>query len=170
MKKESKDRLVLELSGLFSKHDSFYVIDFQGMTVAQATRLRKALRQMDGVFKVVKNRLALRAIGKGMPDDLKMFFQKPTAVAFPDGDAVVLAKFLKEFSLQNKVLNIKGGMLQGQVFAAEKFEEICRLSSRNELLAKLGFLLSSPLASFLRTVQAPLVQFGYVLNQLKTKK
>lgn len=170
MKKESKNKLVQELKGLFTTHDSFYLVDFQGMTVAQATRLRKAVRQMGGVFKVVKNRLALRAIKSGLPEEVRSFFQKPTAVAFPDGDAIALARFLKDFSSQHKVLSIKGGVLEGKSFAAEQFEEICRLGSRNELLAKIGFLLSSPLGNFLRTMQAPLVQFGYMLNQLKTKK
>ncbi len=170
MKKESKKKLLQELNGLFSTHDSFYVIDFQGMTVAQATKLRKAIRQMGGVFKVVKNRLALRALKSGLPEEVRAFFQKPTAVAFPDGDAVALARFLKDFSSQHKVLSVKGGLLEGRAFAAEKFEEVCRLGSRNELLAKVGFLLSSPLANFVRTMQAPLVQFGYMLNQLKSKK
>jgi large subunit ribosomal protein L10 len=170
LKRESKTKLIRDLDELFSKHDSFYVLDFQGLTVAQATRLRKTIRQMGGVFKVVKNRLALRALRRELPAEVQAFFQKPTALAFPDGEAIALAKFLKEFSAQNKVLSVKGGVIQGQAFPPERFDEVCRLSSRSELLAKIAYLISSPLINLMRTMQAPLSQFGSMLNQLKTKK
>ncbi len=170
MKRENKIKLVEELRHLFAQHDSFYVVDFQGISVAQMTRLRRAMRRMGGVFKVVKNRLALRALREELPEEMRLLFQKTTAVAFPDGDAIALARFLKEFSAQNKVLSVKGGIIQGQIFPAERFDEICQLSSRPELLAKIGYLISYPLVNLLRTFQAPLAQFGLVMNQLKTKK
>lgn len=170
MKKEKKIKLLEELNELFARHDSFYILDFQGMTVAQATRLRKSIRQMGGVFKVIKNRLALRALKQDLPPEVRTYFQKPTALAFPDGDPLALARFLKDFSAQNKILNVKGGVLEGQVFPGEKFDEICRLSSRAELMARLASLMAYPLISLMRTFQAPLAQFGFMLSQLKNKK
>lgn len=170
MKREKKVKQIEELNNLFARHDSFYILDFQGMTVAQATRLRKAIRQMGGAFKVIKNRLALRALRADLPAEVKTYFQKPTALAFPDGDPIALARFLRDFSTQNKVLRVKGGVIQGFVFPGEKFEEICRLSSRSELLAKFAYLMAYPLIQLLRTFQAPLAQFGFLLSQLKNKK
>ncbi|MCX7974622.1 MAG: 50S ribosomal protein L10 [Candidatus Aminicenantes bacterium] len=170
MKKEKKTKLIEELNELFARHDTFYVLDFQGMTVAQATRLRKAIRQMGGVFKVIKNRLALRALKADLPAEVKNYFQKPTALAFPDGDPIALARFLKDFSTQNKVLSVKGGVIQGYAFPGGQFDEVCRLSSRGELMAKLAYLTAYPLINLMRTLQAPLAQFGFLLSQLKNKK
>lgn len=170
MNRENKIKLVEELHHLFARHDSFYVVDFQGASVAQMTRLRRSLRKMGGVLKVVKNRLALRALPAELPEGIHLLFQKTTAIAFPDGDPIALARFLKEFSAQNKILSVKGGIIQGQLFPAERFDEICQLSSRTELLAKVGFLISYSLINLLRTLQAPLAQFGFLMNQLKTKK
>lgn len=170
MKKEKKIRLIEELNELFAQHDSFYVLNFQGMTVAQATRLRKSIRQMGGVFKVIKNRLALRALRTDLPEEVRAYFQKPTALAFPDGDPLTLARFLKDFSVQNKILAVKGGVLQGYVFSGDKFDEVCRLSSRTDLLAKTAYLIAYPLVNLMRTFQAPLAQFGFLLSQLKNKK
>ncbi len=165
MKRESKIRQVEELNHLFSRHNSFFVVNFQGLNVAQITRLRKLLRRQGGEFKVVKNRLALRALRPEFPPKIREFFQRPTALVFPDGDAIALARLLREFSLENKSFQVKGGMIEGQVFPGEQLEEICRLGSRHELLAKIGYLLAFPLFNFIRTWQAPLVHFGLLLNQ-----
>lgn len=170
MKKEKKIKLIEELNEIFAQHDSFYILDFQGMTVAQANRLRKSIRQMGGVFKVIKNRLALRALKTHLPKEVRDYFQKPTALAFPDGDPIALARFLKDFSVQNKILSVKGGILQGYVFSGDKFDEVCRLSSRADLLTKVAYLMVYPLVNLIQTFSAPLAQFGFLLSQLKNKK
>jgi large subunit ribosomal protein L10 len=65
---------------------------------------------------------------------------------------------------------VKGGILEGQVVAPERFDEISLLPSREVLLAKIGNLMAFPLIKLLRTWQAPLMNLGRMLSQLKTKK
>ncbi len=112
----------------------------------------------------------MRALRTDLPEEVRAYFQKPTALAFPDGDPLTLARFLKDFSVQNKILAVKGGVLQGYVFSGDKFDEVCRLSSRTDLLAKTAYLIAYPLVNLMRTFQAPLAQFGFLLSQLKNKK
>jgi large subunit ribosomal protein L10 len=170
MKREKKDVQIRELSEILSTKDSFYLMDFTKVTVGQSVALRKALRKKSHAFRVVKNRLALKALNDRHPEGLRSRFQKPTAIAYTDGDPVDLAKALKEFASQHKVLSIKGGLLQGQAFDPERFEEIVSLGSRAEMLGKFASLMASPLSRLLLALRAPLGSFGSLLAQLKTQR
>jgi large subunit ribosomal protein L10 len=170
MKKNVKAQRIDELKGLFDKNGTYYLFNYNKMTVAQATILRKNLRKQGSSLKIVKNRLALRSVPEPLAGDLKPVFRKPTAVAFTEGDAVLLAKTLKEFQIQNKVLVLKGGVVEGAFVGPERFDEIVKLPGRMDLMAKFGGLMASPLSGFLRCLRAPLGNVGILLNQLKTKK
>lgn len=170
MKREDKESQVKELSEAFESHDTFYLLDFINMHVSQSVQLRRRLRDQSYTFRVIKNRLALRALREDFPDDLREFFQGPTAIAFAPQDPIGLARMLRDFSTEHKVLSVKGGMFEGQFIPAQRFEEIANLASKEDLLAKLGFLMSYPLTKLLRTWQAPVDSLGRLLSQLKTKK
>lgn len=170
MKREAKEKLVRELEANFASPNSFYLVDYTGLTVGQAVELRKILRKNEFSLKVVKNRLALRALREDFPAELRGYFEKPTAIAFAAQDPIRLARLLRDFAHQNKVLTFKGGMIEGQLLPPERFEEICSLASREELLGKIGAMIAHPLIKLLRTWQAPLATFGRLLSQLKEKK
>jgi len=170
MKRETKDARIREITDIFKQHPTFYIFDYKKMTVAQAVDLRKILRKNGSALKVVKNRLALRALRAEFPADLKTSFRSPTAVAYTTSDPVALARILREFAAQNKVLTVKGGLVEGQYFPAARFEEIVKLASRPQLLGKIGSLMAYPLTQLLRTMKAPLANMGSLLLQLKDKK
>ncbi|MGB7295161.1 MAG: hypothetical protein WBC70_06175, partial [Candidatus Aminicenantales bacterium] len=104
------------------------------------------------------------------PREFRSYFEKPTAAAMAAEEPVKLAQLLKDFSVQNKVITFKGGMIEGQLLPPERFDEICRLGSREGLLGKIGFLMAFPLVQLLRSWQAPLSQLGRLLSQFKEKK
>ncbi len=170
MKRENKEKLVKELSDAFEKYDTFYLVDFIKMSVVQAVELRKLFRENSYSFRVVKNRLALRALREDFPEDLKKCFQGSTAVAFASQNPIGLARIIKDYSDRNKVLTVKAGMLEGQFVSPERFTEVATLTSREDLIAKFGYLMVFPLIKLLRTWQAPLNNLGRLLSQLKTKK
>ncbi len=170
MKKDAKQPIVDTLAGLFEANGTYYLVDFKRMKVAQAVELRKTLRKNGFTYKVIKNRLALRALGERCPEALRPVFQKPTAIAFADKDPVQLAKILKDFSNQGKVLAVKGGQVEGQLMPAERFDEVIRLGSRQEQLTRFAYLMASPLKQFLRTLQSPLGNLGILLGELNKKK
>jgi large subunit ribosomal protein L10 len=170
MKKDIKAQRIDELKGMFVANATYYLFNYNKMTVAQATSLRKNLRKQGAALKIVKNRLALRSVPETLAGNLRPVFRKPTAVAYTDGDAVALAKALKEFQIQNKVLVLKGGVVEGLFVGPERFDEIVKLPPRRDLLARVGGLMAAPLSGFLRCLQAPLGNIGILLNQLKDKK
>lgn len=171
MKKEAKQPIVGDLQRLFDTNSTYYLVDFKKMNVSQAVELRKTLRKSAFTYKVIKNRLALRALGDKCPEPLRPFFQKPTAIAFAAKEPIQLAKILRDFSNQGKVLAVKCGQVEGQFLAPGRFEEICRLSSRDDLIGKIAFMMADPLHRLMRTLQAPLSNVGILLGELrKTKK
>jgi large subunit ribosomal protein L10 len=170
MKRDTKETRISELVDILKSNETFFLFDYNKMTVAQSVDLRRILRKNASALKVVKNRLALRALESEFPGELKSSFRGPTAFAFTAADPIVLAKVLKDFAGRNKVLVMKGGLVQGQYFPAERFDEITKLASRDALLAKVAYLMAFPLQMLLRTWQAPLSQTGNLLSQLKDKK
>jgi len=170
VKKETKQTVVKDLEGLFEANPTYYLVDFKRLKVSQAVELRKLLRKNSYSYKVIKNRLALRALGDKAPEALRPFFQKPTAVAFASKEPIGLAKLLKDFSNNGKVLEVKAGLLEGQYLAPERFDEVCRLSSRDELVGKLAVMMAQPLVLMMRVLQAPLGQVGLLMGELKKKK
>ncbi len=170
MKKEAKQPIIQNLERLFETNSTYYLVDFKKMKVSQSVELRKILRKNAFAYKVIKNRLALRALGDKCPETLRPFFQKPTAIAFAGKDPIQLAKILKDFSNQGKILAVKGGRVEGQYLAPGRFDEVCRLTSREDLVGRLAFMMANPLHRFMRTLQAPLGHVGILLGELKKTK
>ena len=168
--RQKKEDLVKEINENFASHDSFYLLDFINMPVSKTMELRKQLRENSYPIKVVKNRLALRALTEDLPEDLRDHFRGPTAIAFASENPLQLARLLRNFSKQHKVLKFKAGLLEGQFLPKDKFEDVANLTSRDDLVAKIGFLMANPLIKMLRTWQAPVESFGRLLSQLKSKK
>ncbi len=168
--REKKERQIEEIHESFVKHDSFYLLDFTKMPVNLAVEFRKKMRENTYSFLVIKNRLALRALKEDFPEDLKAQFRGPTAIAFAQENPLGLARLIKDFSVQHKVLSVRCGIVEGQFLEGERFAEIARLTSKDDLLAKLGYLMAYPLMTFLRTWQAPLNSVVSMLDQLKSQK
>lgn len=170
MIKEDKQSIIQVLERLFEANSTYYLVDFKRMNVGQAVELRKLMRKNAFTYKVIKNRLALRALGEKCPEALRPLFQKPTAVAFTDKDPIELARILKDFSNHGKVLAVKGGRIDGQLMPAERFDEVTRLGSRKDLMTKVAYLMADPLHRLIRTLQAPLGNVGILLGELKKTK
>lgn len=168
--RDEKQEMVEDIQNVLEKNASFYLIDFNKMSVTRATELRTLLRDNSYSIKIVKNRLALRALKADLPEELKPHFKGPTAMAFAEENPIGLAKIIKDFSTQNKILKVKAAIVEGQYLPGEKFDEIATLSSREDLIAKIGYLLIYPLIQLHRTWQAPISGFGRLLSQLKDKK
>lgn len=147
-----------------------FLLGYKGISVPQVTELRARVRDTGGQYVVVKNTLALLAIEGKALGELKEHFQGPTAVVFGDSDPVSLAKVLTEFAKTSPAIEFKAGLVDGQRVAAGQIQEIADLPSREALIAKLVFLLQSPIARFVRGLAAIPQQFVSVLDQIRAAK
>ncbi len=147
-----------------------FLVSFKGLTVPQATDLRSRVRESGGSYEVVKNTLAVLATeGRGL-GELKDHFQGPTAVAYSLEDPVALAKALTDFRKDVPAIEFKGGLVEGQTVAAEDIEQIAKLPGREDLIAKLLFLLQSPVTRLARSLAAIPRQLVVVLDQIAKQR
>lgn len=146
-----------------------YLVDYKGISVPAVTELRAKVRELGGEYRVIKNRLMLRAIGGEALELLSDHLSGPTAVVFGD-DPVALAKVLTDFAGGAKVLEFKAGLVEGRPVAGAEIKEIATLPSREALIAKLLFLLQSPISRFASALAAIPRQLVVVLDQVRQSK
>jgi len=162
-----------EISALtqeIGKANNAFLIDFKGITVPQVTELRKQVRETKSGYVVVKNTLALLALKDSPIVAMKEQFAGPTAIAFNATDAVVLAKALTRFAKDVPAVRFKGALLNGQVVPAEQIQAIASLPTREELVAKLLFLLQSPIRGLVTVLQGNIRNLAVVLDQIGKQK
>jgi len=161
-----KSAEVSELTEEIGKASNAFLIDFKGITVPQVTELRKQVRETKSGYVVVKNTLALIALKDSPIVAMREQFTGPTAIAFNATDAVALAKALTRFAKDVPAVRFKGAMLDGQVVAAEQIQAIASLPTREELVAKLLFLLQSPIRGLVTVLQGNIRNLAVVLDQI----
>ena len=164
--KEQKSEEVSALVGRIGNASNAFLIDFKGVTVPQVTELRKQVRETKSGYLVVKNTLALIALKDSPIVAMREKFTGPTAIAFNATDAVALAKALTKFAKDVPALQFKGAMLDGQIVPAEQIQTIASLPSREELIAKLLFVLQSPIRGLATVLQANIRNLTVVLDQI----
>ena len=168
--RQQKESLVEQYEQGLAGAANVFLVNYKGVSVPQVTDLRNQVRDVGASYMVVKNRLVLRTIEEGALGQLKEHFSGPVAVAFGEGDPVGLAKVLSEFAKSVEAFELKAGLVDGQPVAAEQITEIANLPSREELMAKLVFMLASPMTRLVRTLGAIPRNFVVVLNQIRAKK
>lgn len=165
-----KEELVSRYEGSFSTARHAFLLSFSGVSVPQITDLRSRIRAGGGHYEVVKNRLALLAVKGTAMEELAEQFQGPTAVAYSADDAVALAKLLTDFAKEVPAIEFKGGLVEGRPVEAEEIKAIATLPSREALVAKLLFLLQSPVSRFVQALGAIPRQLVIALDQIGQQK
>lgn len=168
--RSDKEQLLAEYENGLAKAPHAFLIGYQGITVPQVTELRNRVRSSGGEYVVVKNTLALRAIDSQALSQLKEHFVGPTAVVYSQKDPVALAKALTDSVKDMPALQFKAGLVEGRAIPAEQIRDIASLPGREELIAKLLFLLQSPIVRFARVLAAVPKSFVVVLDQVRQKK
>ena len=143
--------------------------DYRGLSVAQLTELRRALRPANVEVKVVKNTLAAMAAKNAGRPEMSELVQGPTAVAFGFGDPVAPVKALTEHLRARRLqLNIHGGWMEGKVLSRAEVESLATLPSKEQLIADVVGKLQSPLYNFAALLQSTIRNFaGLVESRAK---
>ena len=147
-----------------------FVLGYKGISVPQVTALRDKVRDSGGHYAVVKNTLALRAIDGKALAELKEHFVGPTAVVYSMTDPEALAKALTDLAKDVPAVQFKAGLVENRSIAANQIKEIASLPSREQLLAKLVYLLQSPITRLARVLAAVPQQLVVVLDQVLKQK
>lgn len=151
---EAKQAVVSEVAEKLQGAASVVVVDYRGLTVAQVTELRKQLREAGVEFKVYKNSMVRRATVTAGLEGLNEHLTGPNAIAFSTEDVVAPAKILNDFAKKNEKLEIKAGVIEGNVASAEDMKALATLPSRDGLLSMLLSVLQAPLRNFALATKA----------------
>ena len=151
---ETKKVQVEEIAEKFKAAASIVVVDYRGLTVGQATELRKQLREAGVEFKVYKNTLSRRAAEAAGLEGINEFLTGPNAIAFSNEDVVAPAKIINEFAKKNEALEIKAGIIEGTVASVEDVKALAELPSREGLLSMLLSVLQAPVRNFALATKA----------------
>jgi large subunit ribosomal protein L10 len=158
MQKEAKERVVAELTEKLRSSETMIVADYRGLTMPQIDALRGKLIDSGARFTVVKNTLTRRAAEAAGADALLALLEGPSAIAFveADGDAVAVAKALADSARETRVLEIRGGVMQGRTISGSDVEELAKLPPLDVLRGQVIGAVIAPLSSLIGLVNAPL--------------
>lgn len=159
-----------EIKKWMAEAKSVVFVDFRGVSVADDTKLRKAFRDNEVQYKVVKNTLTQRAVDSLGWEGLTDVFKGPTAIAFSATDAVAPAKVISGFRREIPALDVKGGVLDGRFIDANQVTYLGTLPSRDELLAKVAGAFQGPMVGFASVLNATLSSFARAVDALRQKR
>jgi len=158
MNKADKSNVVAELTEKLKGAETMIVADYRGLTMPQIDALRSRLIENGARLTVVKNTLTRRAAAAAGADALLALLEGPSAIAFveADGDAVAVAKALADSARDTKVLEIRGGVMQGRVISGSDVEALAKLPPLEVLRGQVIGAIIGPLQNLIGLVNAPL--------------
>lgn len=151
--KLQKAAQIEEIKEKIGRCGAFVVVDYKGISVADDTKLRSDFRKNDVEYRVLKNRLVLRALSELNIGGFEGHLEGPTAIAFAYGDPLAAAKVVSENAKTVKAIEVKCGLMDGAYIDAETVAKLAAIPSKEVLLAQLLGLLQSPLSGLARAVQ-----------------
>lgn len=169
MDRTEKREFVAALAAVFAETSMVVVTRNDGLTVAQATDLRRRMRAAGANFKVAKNRLAMLALEGTRFDGIKPLLKGPTALAWAK-DPVAVAKAAVEFAKTNEKLVLLGGALGTQTLNADGVKALAELPSLDTLRAGLVGMLQTPATRVAGVLQAPAGQLARVFGAYAKKE
>ncbi|WP_100400583.1 50S ribosomal protein L10 [Bacillus sp. FJAT-44742] len=151
---EQKQQVVSEIAEKLENSVSTILVDYRGLDVAEATELRKQLREAGVDFKVYKNTMARRATEQVNLTELDEHLVGPTAIATSTEDVVAPAKVLNNFAKNHEALEIKTGVIEGRVVSLDEIQQLADLPSHDGLVSMLLSVLQAPMRNFALATKA----------------
>ena len=168
MNRIGKQDLVNTLNANLGGIETVVIAHYKGLTVAEITQLRRAIRAQGAVMKVAKNSLVKLALKGTQYESLSSLFTGPTAI-FYSTDPVAPAKIVAEFANDNDKLIIVGGAMGANVLDAEGVKQLAKMPSLNELRAKIIGVISAPATKLATILQTPAGQLARVFGAYASK-
>lgn len=150
---EQKKPVVAEISGNIDGAQGVVLVNYSGLTVAQDTELRKALREAGIVYKVYKNTM-MRIAFQGTPcESLSKHLDGTNALAISKTDATAPARVIADFAKKNPKLELIAGVVENGYYDEKGIKAIAEVPSREILLGRLLGSMQSPIANFARVIK-----------------
>lgn len=166
---EAKKQIVEEIKDKLSRSKSVTFVDYNALTVAEDTEMRRNFKKNGAEYKVYKNKLLLLALNELGIKGAEEFLHGASAVAFSYDDEVSGAKIACETAKKTKKLTVKFGLLNGNFVDSKEIEDLAKLPSKEVLVAKLLGTLNAPVSALARVLSAPVQGLAIALNAIASK-
>ena len=169
MNRDEKAAVIDEVADQIRASEAIFAVDYRGISVKEAADLRTRLIEAGASFRIVKNRLTIRAADAAGAENLKELLEGPTAFTFVNegGDVALAAKALAQFRRQTDTLAFKGGQMDGETLSIEQIESISRLPNRDMLNGQFVGVLASPLTTLVRGLSSMISGLAIQLQQIQ---
>jgi len=165
----NKEATVAELTEKFKSSSAVLLTEYRGLTVAQLKELRRSI-SADATYAVAKNTLIKIAAANAGVTAFDGQLAGPSAMAFVHGDAVAVAKAMRDFAKANPLLVVKSGVLDGAALTADEVKKLADLESREVLLAKAAGMFKASMYQAAYMFNAPLAQAARAVDALRQKQ
>lgn len=152
--RELKEAKVAEIKEKLEKSKAVVLSKYQGLNVEEDTALRKSLREAGVEYKVYKNTLVTLAAKELGLDGIAEYLEGAVSIAFSYEDVTLAARLLNDFAKDHKKLELKAGIIEGEIYDEAKIKQLATIPSKEVLIAKLLGSIKSPISSFARVLGA----------------
>ena len=169
----AKQAIVAELKEKLTGAKGAVLVNYRGLTVAQDTKLRRRQLREAGVdYRVVKNTMTRIAAQEAGLEGLDVYLEGPTAMAISTTDPVAPAKIITDFVKEHKlqVLEVKAGLVEGNVIDENGVKALASLPSREVLIAKMLGSMQSPITGLVNVLQGSIRNLVYALDAVRQQK
>jgi large subunit ribosomal protein L10 len=164
-KRSDKEKQLQQLHEVLGRVSTVILSTFQGITVEQDTKLRRAVEAAGGDYQVVKNTVAAKA-GEGTPaEPMLKNLQGTNSIAWTSSDPVALAKVLTKVAKDVPAFQFRAGLVEGRVISIQEIQQLAQMPSKEELIGKIMFLLNSPAQRIASALKALPRNMTVVMNE-----
>ncbi len=167
---EQKKAIVSDLTEKFKSSCAGVVVSYQGINVADDTKLRKDLRESGVEYMVAKNTLLKRASKEAGLEGLSSVFEGSTAIAISENDYVAASKILCKFAKDHEFFKIKSGFIDSSVIDEKEIKNLAKLPSREVLVAQVLGGLNAPIAGFANVLNGTIRSLVVALSAIAQKQ
>lgn len=170
--REQKAAVKADVSERLGRATAAILAEYRGMTVAEMTELRTELRKSDSQFKIVNNRIAIKAIEDGIEsaDPLKDILKGPNGIVYAYGDVAAAAKTAIEFSKKCEKFKVTGGVMEGKALSMAELDVLSNLPSKEVLLGQIVGTLIAPHRGIMGVLNGVTRNLVQVINAIKDTK
>ena len=172
--RKNKEKLLAEYSKIFSNLSAGILLDYKGTNVTEITEFRKKLAIEKSSLKVLKNRIAKKALAASVFAEARQDLSDPRALVYTSADMVSLAKLICEQLKDMEQCQIVSGFFlenkKTTFLSEDEVVAMSKLDTKEELLSKLLYLMNAPLTNFIRTVNEVPASFVRLLAKISKNK
>jgi large subunit ribosomal protein L10 len=163
--KDDKKKDIDALRQDLEKSKNLFVTGYEKLRVNQDFELRKAVRSVGGKYRVIKNNVAEKAAEGTAAEGVLKGLRGMTSMAYTTKDPVALAKVLTTYAKSNPTFTFKAGLVEGRVIEIKAINDLANMPSKEEILAKLLFLINAPAQRLVTAMNAVGRNLAVVVDQ-----